>query len=123
VVPSPRLIRGLRGDFARAILAPTFSSLSSSSISLATVTPRLVMRRSRPKLASFSKFWLRFSLLLTLFQPHTWPSAVLVDELQAPIGGAIPQAWRPKTSYVTDGPCRSARRQFGPFVSFEGLSI
>jgi hypothetical protein len=37
----------------------------------------------RIKLASFRKFRLRLSLLLSLFQPHPRASAILVDELDA----------------------------------------
>ncbi len=45
------LVGGLAGDLACTICAPMFSNLSESSISLATVTPSLVMRGA-PKLLS-----------------------------------------------------------------------
>src|ERR1043166_2884165 len=50
VVPSPATSEGLDAT-SRTICAPMFSNLSSSSISLATVTPSLVMRGA-PKLLS-----------------------------------------------------------------------
>src|SRR4030095_11129109 len=50
VVPSPAASAALEAT-SRTIWAPMFSNLSSSSISLATVTPSLVMR-GRPKLLS-----------------------------------------------------------------------
>src|SRR5262249_37606078 len=50
VVPSPAMSEVL-GATSRTIWAPMFSNLSSSSISLATVTPSLVMRGA-PKLLS-----------------------------------------------------------------------
>ena len=43
VVPSPAMSEVLDAT-SRTICAPMFSNLSSSSISLATVTPSLVMR-------------------------------------------------------------------------------
>jgi len=46
VVPSPALSLVLEAT-SRTICAPMFSNLSSSSISLATVTPSLVMRGGR----------------------------------------------------------------------------
>jgi hypothetical protein len=39
-------------------------------------------------LGSFRKFRLRFSLLLTLFQPHTGAYTVLIDEFDARYFGA-----------------------------------
>src|SRR5262245_52432552 len=50
VVPSPATSEALEAT-SRTICAPMFSNLSSSSISLATVTPSLVMRGA-PKLLS-----------------------------------------------------------------------
>ena len=50
VVPSPAVSLVLEAT-SRSICAPMFSNLSSSSISLATVTPSLVMRGA-PKLFS-----------------------------------------------------------------------
>ena len=50
VVPSPAMSLVLEAT-SRTIWAPMFSNLSSSSISLATVTPSLVMRGA-PKLLS-----------------------------------------------------------------------
>src|ERR1700733_4181456 len=52
VVPSPALSLVLEAP-SRSICAPMFSNLSSSSISLATVTPSLVMRGA-PKLFSIT---------------------------------------------------------------------
>ncbi len=52
VVPSPALSLVLEAT-SRTIWAPMFSNLSSSSISLATVTPSLVMRGA-PKLLSMT---------------------------------------------------------------------
>ena len=52
VVPSPAVSLVLEAT-SRSICAPMFSNLSSSSISLATVTPSLVMRGA-PKLLSIT---------------------------------------------------------------------
>ena len=48
VVPSPAPVGGLGGDLACTIWAPMFSNLSSSSISLATVTPSFVITVGAP---------------------------------------------------------------------------
>ena len=82
VVPSPAMSLVFEAT-ARTIWAPMFSNLSSSSISLATVTPSLVMR-GEPKLLSMTTLRplgpsVTFTALARMLTPRTILSRASVE--------------------------------------------
>src|SRR5437868_10000200 len=76
VVPSPAWSEVLEAT-SRTICAPMFSNLSSSSISLATVTPSLVMRGAPKDLSSTTLRPLGPSVTLTAFAKMSTPRNIL----------------------------------------------
>src|ERR1700693_1229718 len=76
VVPSPAASADLEAT-SRTIWAPMFSNLSSSSISLATVTPSLVMRGAPNDLASTTLRPLGPSVTLTALLRMSTPRSIL----------------------------------------------
>ena len=75
VVPSPAVSEVLDAT-SRTICAPMFSNLSSSSISLATVTPSLVMRGAPNDLSSTTLRPLGPSVTLTAFAKISMPCSM-----------------------------------------------
>src|SRR5436190_8761657 len=75
VVPSPATSEVLEAT-SRTICAPMFSNLSSSSISLATVTPSLVMRGAPNDLSSTTLRPLGPSVTLTAFARMSTPRSM-----------------------------------------------
>src|SRR6202171_4044863 len=76
VVPSPAASADLEAT-SRTIWAPMFSNLSSSSISLATVTPSLVMRGAPNDLSSTTLRPLGPSVTLTALLRMSTPRSIL----------------------------------------------
>src|SRR5438067_1995270 len=76
VVPSPAASAALEAT-SRTICAPMFSNLSSSSISLATVTPSLVMRGAPNDLSSTTFRPLGPSVTLTALLRMSTPRSIL----------------------------------------------
>jgi hypothetical protein len=76
VVPSPAASADLEAT-SRTICAPMFSNLSSSSISLATVTPSLVMRGAPNDLSSTTLRPLGPSVTLTALLRMSTPRSIL----------------------------------------------
>src|ERR1700726_1068983 len=76
VVPSPAASAALEAT-SRTIWAPMFSNLSSSSISLATVTPSLVMRGAPNDLSSTTLRPLGPSVTLTALLRMSTPRSIL----------------------------------------------
>src|SRR6266850_1707694 len=76
VVPSPAASADLEAT-SRTICAPMFSNLSSSSISLATVTPSLVMRGAPNDLSSTTLRPLGPSVTLTALARISTPRSIL----------------------------------------------
>src|SRR6202007_781890 len=76
VVPSPAASAALEAT-SRTIWAPIFSNLSSSSISLATVTPSLVMRGAPNDLSSTTLRPLGPSVTRTAWERVSMPRSIL----------------------------------------------
>ena len=76
MVPSPAMSEVLEAT-SRTICAPMFSNLSSSSISLATVTPSLVMRGAPNDLSSTTLRPLGPSVTRTALASVSMPRSIL----------------------------------------------
>src|SRR5215469_14291830 len=97
VVPSPAKSDDFEAT-SRTIWAPMFSNLSSSSISLATVTPSLVMRGAPKLLSSTTLRPLGPSVTRTAFERTSTPRSILsrasVENLTSLAAILVHSVWR-----------------------------
>ena len=115
VVPSPAMSEVLEAT-SRTIWAPMFSNLSSSSISLATVTPSLVMRGAPNDLSSTTLRPLGPSVTRTAWARMSTPRSILSrasTENFDFLGSHVDYSCCVRSSF-RGAPCRRIAKDAGP---------